>query len=82
LEFPAILERVAEGALGLRVVNLLAPYLTLENADEILSAASWKTREEVQELLAERFPREAVPTTIEPIAQPLTLAAPPDAGVP
>ena len=73
LEFPAILERVAEGALGLRVVNLLVPFLRTENAEELLAAASFKTREDVQLLLAKRFPREAVPTSIAPIAQPQVL---------
>jgi len=73
LGFPAIFERVAAGALGLRVVNLLAPYLTSENAAELLAAASFKTREEVQQLLGERFPQQAVPTIIEPIGQPQTL---------
>jgi hypothetical protein len=73
LEFPVILDLVAEGALGLRVVNLLRPSLAPENADELLAAAAFKTQEEVRQLLAERFPQGAVETTIEPIGQPLTL---------
>ena len=80
LEHPAIFERVAAGALGLAVVNVLAPYLSAENAGELLAGASFKTREEVLVLLAERFPREAVPTTIEPVAQQVPLGATPEAS--
>ncbi len=74
LEFPAIYDCVATGALGLRVVNMLAPYLDQGNVHELLILASFKTREEVRGLLAERFPQESVATTIEPIAQPMSLA--------
>ena len=56
-------------------MNVLVPWLTAENAGELLSDASFKTREEVLQLLAERFPREAVPTTIEPVARPMTLGS-------
>jgi hypothetical protein len=80
LEFPVILDLVAEGALGLRVVNLLRPCLTPENADELLAAAAFRTQEEVRELLAERFPQGAVETVIEPIGQPLTLEPAPAEG--
>jgi len=56
-QFPAIFEAVAEGRLHLRGVNLLAPYLTPENADALLQAAANKTTREIEQLLAERFPR-------------------------
>src|SRR5206468_10607909 len=41
----------------LTAVGLLAPYLTPENAGELLAAAARKTRSEIEELLARRFPR-------------------------
>ncbi len=72
-DFPALLERVAEGALCLSVVNLLAPHLTPESAESPLSATAFRTRFEVEELLASRCPQQAVETRVEPIAQPLTL---------
>jgi len=55
--FPAILDAVAEGRLHLSAVNLLAPYLRLENATELLEAAVHKTRLEIETLLAQRFPQ-------------------------
>ncbi len=72
-DFPALFERVAEGALSLSVVNLLASHLTAESIDELLAAAAFKTRFEVEELLASRCPQQAVETSIEPIAQALLL---------
>src|SRR6266540_6214915 len=56
-QFPGIFEAVADGRLHLTAVGLLAPYLTPENAAELLAAAARKTRSEIEELLARRFPR-------------------------
>jgi hypothetical protein len=84
LKFPAIFEKVAEGALRLTAINILAAYLRPENVEQILAAASFKTDFEVREILAAHFPQESVPTTIAPIADQPTLgpeAAPePEAG--
>ena len=51
--FPAM----AEGRLHLTAVVLLAPHLTPDNAGELLAAAARKTRAQVEQLLAEYFPR-------------------------
>jgi 5-methylcytosine-specific restriction endonuclease McrA len=74
-EFPEIFAALAEGRLHLSAVVQLAPHLTQENADGLFSAAAWKTKSEIQKLLAERFPRtellplvEAVPTTDSQLA--------------
>ena len=56
-QFPAIFEAVAEGRLHLTAVNLLAPHLTPENAGALLDAAAHRTKSEVEQLLAESFPR-------------------------
>ena len=56
-ELPAIYEKVAEGALRLTSILILASYLSPENADELLAAASFKSDFEVKEILAERFPQ-------------------------
>src|SRR5438034_2642624 len=56
-QFPVIFEAVAAGRLHLTAVGLLAPYLTPENAGELLAAAARKTKSEIEELLARRFPR-------------------------
>src|SRR3989449_7180187 len=56
-QFSAIFDAIAEGRLHLSAVIVLAPHLTPENADELLAAAAHKTRAEIEQLLAERFPR-------------------------
>src|SRR5258706_5211968 len=56
-QFPAIFEALAKGRLHLSAVVLLAPYLTLENAEGLLAEASHRTKAEIEELLARRFPR-------------------------
>ncbi|HEY3216234.1 MAG TPA: hypothetical protein VGK93_07040 [Candidatus Eisenbacteria bacterium] len=60
-QFPGIFEAVAEGRLHLSAVVLLAPYLTQENADELLAAAAGRTEREIEELVAQRFPRPQEP---------------------
>lgn len=66
--FPAILSAIADGRLHLTAVGLLAPYLTPENADELLEDAAHKTKNEIGTLLAKRFPRPDVPTSIRAVA--------------
>ncbi len=52
--FPAVFAAVADGALDLTAVLLLAPELTPESAGELLAAASRKSKREIQQLLARR----------------------------
>jgi 5-methylcytosine-specific restriction endonuclease McrA len=55
--FPAIFDAVAEGRLHLSAVVLLAPHLEPDTANELLAAATHKTKADIERLLAERFPR-------------------------
>ncbi|HEY0464974.1 MAG TPA: hypothetical protein VGC79_12220 [Polyangiaceae bacterium] len=55
--FPQLFERVARGELHLCALCALAPHLTPENAADLLEACRGKTRRQVEELLAARFPR-------------------------
>ena len=57
LQFPALFPALADGRLNLSGVVLLAPHLTPEDADELLGAAAGKSKAEIEELLALRFPR-------------------------
>jgi hypothetical protein len=81
-QFPAIFEAVAEGRLHLTAVVFLAPHLTPENAEELLAAATHKTKAEIEWLLAERFPRPDLPERIEvPSPEPaVSLSAGPGSG--
>ena len=56
-DFPVIFEALADGRLHLTAVNLLAAHLVPENADELLAAAFHKRKSEIEDLIAERFPR-------------------------
>jgi len=77
-QFPALFTAVAEGRLHLTGLGLLAPHLTAGNAGELLAAAAYKTRSDIEELLAQRFPRtewlalvQAIPGSPSPRNGPL-----------
>ena len=59
--FPQIFDAIAEGRLHVTGVVLLAPHLTDDNADELLTAAGHKSKTEIEVLLAHRCPRPDVP---------------------
>jgi hypothetical protein len=54
--YPLVLKMVAAGDLHLTAVRLLAPHLRTANHEELLHAAVHKTKCEVQQLIASRFP--------------------------
>ena len=64
-QFPAIFVEVAAGRLHLAALRLLAPHLTEGNAGELLTAAVHKSKAEVRQLLAERFPRSEMLTLVQ-----------------
>ena len=68
--FPQVLDRMEEGSLNLTTVRLLAPHLTENNQEDLLSSAAFKSKREVEELLARRFPRPDVPATIRRLPAP------------
>jgi len=53
---PAILGAIADGRLNLSGVAMLATHLTRANACELVAAAENKTRREIEQMLAWRFP--------------------------
>src|SRR5262245_30631454 len=76
-QYPTILEAIAEGRLHLSSVVALAPHLTSENAEDLLAAAGRRSKAELEQLLAERFPRPDLPTRIEMLsAQQVAQLAP------
>jgi len=72
--FPTILEAVADGRLHLSAVCLLCPYLLEDSAADLLAAAAHKSKSAIEELLAERFPRQDLPTLIEALSLPSSAA--------
>lgn len=74
--FPQVLHLIADGRLHLSAVALLAARLTHENASELLSAATHKSRAEVEALLACRFPQKDAPARVLPLPQNGVLSSP------
>jgi hypothetical protein len=76
--FPIVLDLLAEGALTLSTVRLLAPHLTEMNYREVLARANGKSKREVEVLVARLAPRPDVPATIRkvPVPVPVSRALP------
>ena len=74
--FPAVAAAVADGRLHLSGVVLLARHLTDENAEELVSEASDKSKGEIEVLLARRAPRPDVAERLERVAEQTALVAP------
>jgi hypothetical protein len=90
-QFPVVFRLIEQRQLHLTAVCLLRDYLTPENQRELLAEASHKTKWQVQELLARRFPRPDVESRVRklPAQRPATapfaspeLASPELAGSP
>jgi 5-methylcytosine-specific restriction endonuclease McrA len=71
--FPAIFVALAAGRLHVSAIVLLAAYLTPKNAEELLAAATHKSKAEIEMLLAERFPRPEVPASIRALGPAATI---------
>jgi hypothetical protein len=53
--FPAVLDLLADGSVSLTTVRLLAPYLTDANHRDLLTEATHRNKEAVEELIARWF---------------------------
>ena len=69
-KYPVIFAAIADGRLHVSAVVLLSKYLRRDNADELLRAAFRKSKSEIVELLAERFPQADLPTLVRAIPAP------------
>jgi hypothetical protein len=68
--FPLILDLLAEGAVNLTTVRLLAPHLTAENHRSVLDSARGKRKVEVEEIVARVAPRPDVAPSIRKVGAP------------
>ena len=77
--FPLLYVAIADGRLHLTAVLMLAKYMTSGNVDDLVAAATHKSKAAIERLIAERFPRPDVPETLRPIPAPLVppMTAPP-----
>jgi len=63
-KLPVILAALADGRLHLTGALRLVPHVTRENVDELIAAATHRTKAEIELLLAQRFPQPDVPTLV------------------
>lgn len=66
--YPVVVDMLAKGSLSPTTVRLLARHLTPENHEELLAAASGMGKQEVETLLAWRFPEPDVPASVRKLA--------------
>ncbi len=64
-QFPVIFDAIAEGRLHVSGALMLAPHLTDENVRDVLTAASHRTKAELEELVARLAPRPDLPARME-----------------
>jgi hypothetical protein len=72
---PLVLEWLSDGRINLTTVRLLGQHLTEANHRELLAAATHRTKEEVEELLARAFPRPDVEPRVRKLPGPSAEAA-------
>ena len=73
-KWPPILGLLAEGALHLTAVGLLAPHLTADNHERVLAAARHRTKREIEELVVTLRPSPAVPSSVRKLPVPKSAA--------
>ena len=76
--FPEILERLTDGRLSLSTARLLAAILTADNEARVLDAAAFKTKREVEQLVAAERPQAPVATIVRklPVRHPQPVEIP------
>jgi hypothetical protein len=68
-EHPMLLEMLADGRLHLSGIAKLAPHLARENRGNLLRRAAYKSKRQVEELIAELSPRSAVPAVMRKLPE-------------
>ena len=63
---PSVLGRLERGEVHVSALRQLGPYLSEENVDAVLDEAKGKTRSQLDEMIACRFPRPNAPTVERP----------------
>jgi hypothetical protein len=67
---PMLLTMLSEGRLHLSGIERLAPHLTEENHEWVLARAAFKSKRQIEELVAELAPKPDVPATIRKLPTP------------
>jgi 5-methylcytosine-specific restriction endonuclease McrA len=69
-KWPGILVLLADGALHLTAIGLLAPHLTADNQERVLAAARHKSKREVEMIVAALRPQPAVVSSVRRLPSP------------
>ena len=72
--FPSLLGRIERGEVHLSALKQLRPYLDEENVDAVLDEAKGKTRSQLDDMIARRFPRPNAPTVEIPVVASMVMA--------
>jgi hypothetical protein len=67
VRFPDLIDRLATGTIHLTGLSMLAPRLTEANCRDLLDAATGRSKREIEQLMAQRFPRPDAPTSIRAV---------------
>ncbi|MGH8647745.1 MAG: hypothetical protein ACREUP_00355, partial [Burkholderiales bacterium] len=67
---PVLLTMLGEGRLHMSGIAILAPYLTEENCERVLARATYKSKRQIEELVAELAPKTDVPAVIRKLPSP------------
>lgn len=74
--FPLVLDRLAEGAVTLTSVGLLAPHLTDENHEALLDAVQYATKRDVERLIASLYGQPDIPASVRRLREATESASP------
>ena len=69
-KWPTILELLADGSLHLTAISLLAPHLTADNHQRVLTAARHKSKRQVEEMVAALRPQPPVASSVRKLPMP------------
>lgn len=69
-KFPAILPSLIDGSVSLTTIVLLAPHLTQENHEPLLTAVRYKSKRHVEQLIARMYPQPDIPSCIRMLSGP------------
>jgi len=72
--YPVLLEQLDTGEITLTAVSLLAPHLTPDNHQQLVEAARYKSKREVEQLVATVRPQPPVASAIRKLPQPVRQA--------
>jgi hypothetical protein len=76
---PVVLEMLRDGRLSLATTALIGPKLTPENADRLLKEVAFRSKREVELILAKRNPKPPLPSVLRKLPEPKAATAPVDA---